>query len=601
MGKFQDIEVEYEKNKELTKEDVNLLKDWMEKQPHLPKISEFQIIIFLHSCYYKIEPTKTCIETFLVAPLKKKTHDGYQIIYCKFFNTDANKFVFSDAVKVFDMVILLMLHQLGTAPGYLILGDLAGISFGHMTKFLPTHLMKFFLYFQEALPIRLKGLLFINIPPFMDKLMALLKPFMKKELLSCLKLYTNNFDELYKTIPRDCFPDEYGGEAGTTDELVKIWKENLIANTGFFVEDEELIADESKRVEKSRNDENIFGMQGTYRRFLIAFIASDSAVLPPEFNSRILFSCISVLLPISASWKMSRFATAEEEYEKNPELRKEDVEAVQDWVSKQNHLPPIDELEIILFLHSCYYRIEPTKTCIDNFYTIRTLCPEFFANRDPRTNPAETLNLLLYAPLPKLTREGYKVIFAKLIDPNPDNYTFAGQVKVFDMATMLALHQGGTHNGVVVVTDMKEVTFSHFTKLGVVHIKKFFYYLQHAMPVRIKGLHFLNIPIFMDKIVGLIKPFMKGELFQVLYLHTDKLDTLYKYVPKECLPRDYGGDMDSVQNLIKIQNKNILENAQYFVEDEKRIVDESKRDGKPKSDNDIFGVGGGRETNRGRI
>lgn len=39
---------------------------------------------------------------------------------------------------------------------------------------------------------------------------------------------------------------------------------------------------------------------------------------------------------------MSRFATAEEEYEKNPELRKEDVEAVQDWVSKQNHLPPID-------------------------------------------------------------------------------------------------------------------------------------------------------------------------------------------------------------------------------------------------------------------
>lgn len=39
MGKFQDIEVEYEKNKELTKEDVNLLKDWMEKQPHLPKIS----------------------------------------------------------------------------------------------------------------------------------------------------------------------------------------------------------------------------------------------------------------------------------------------------------------------------------------------------------------------------------------------------------------------------------------------------------------------------------------------------------------------------------------------------------------------------------
>ncbi|KRT82511.1 CRAL-TRIO domain containing protein, partial [Oryctes borbonicus] len=127
------------------------------------------------------------------------------------------------------------------------------------------------------------------------------------------------------------------------------------------------------------------------------------------------------------------------------------------------------------------------------------MCPEFFANRDPRTNPTETLNLLLYAPLPKLTPEGYKVIFAKLIDPDPDNYSFAGQVKAFDMATMLMLRQEGSLEGIVVVTDMKDVTFSHFTKLGVMHIKKFFYYLQDAMPVRIKGLHFLCIPSFMDK------------------------------------------------------------------------------------------------------
>ncbi|KAI4454617.1 alpha-tocopherol transfer protein-related [Holotrichia oblita] len=289
---------------------------------------------------------------------------------------------------------------------------------------------------------------------------------------------------------------------------------------------------------------------------------------------------------------MSSFATIEEQYQKNPELKKEDVQTIQEWLEKQNHLPEIDEFEIILFLHSCSYKIEPTKVCIDNFYTIRTLCPEFFSNRDPKTNPDETLNLLLYAPLPKLTPEGYKVIFAKLIDTNPDNYTFAGQVKVFDMATMLALHQEGTHNGIVVVTDMKGVTFSHFTKLGVVHIKNFFYYLQHAMPVKIKGVHFLNIPSFMDKIVGLIKPFMKGELLQVLHLHTDKFDNLYKYVPKECLPKDYHGDMDSVEDLIKIQNKNILENAQYFIEDEKRIVDESKRTGSPKTGDDIFGVEG---------
>ncbi|KRT83098.1 hypothetical protein AMK59_3655, partial [Oryctes borbonicus] len=118
MTKFEDIDEEYRKNKELKKEDVQMLKEWIEKQPHLPKISEFQIIIFLHSCYYRIEPTKTCIETFytvrahcpeffkdrnpieiesklfesfLIAPLKKRTPHGYQIMYFKLINLDASK------------------------------------------------------------------------------------------------------------------------------------------------------------------------------------------------------------------------------------------------------------------------------------------------------------------------------------------------------------------------------------------------------------------------------------------------------------------------------------------------------------------------------
>lgn len=73
----------------------------------------------------------------------------------------------------------------------------------------------------------------------------------------------------------------------------------------------------------------------------------------------------------------------EEEKKKNPELTDIDIESLREWLKKQPHLPKMENNEIALFLHSNYYKIEPTKSTIETFYTIRTHVPEFFANRDP--------------------------------------------------------------------------------------------------------------------------------------------------------------------------------------------------------------------------
>ena len=73
----------------------------------------------------------------------------------------------------------------------------------------------------------------------------------------------------------------------------------------------------------------------------------------------------------------------EEEFKRNPELKEEDLQHLRDWCSKQPHFPEIGDNELIIFLHSNYYRLEPTKVTIENFLTCRTHVPEFFSNRDP--------------------------------------------------------------------------------------------------------------------------------------------------------------------------------------------------------------------------
>lgn len=59
-----DVEKIYQKDLNLKKEDINQLKEWLKKQPHLPKATEEQLIWFLHSCFYSIEKAKTTIDAF---------------------------------------------------------------------------------------------------------------------------------------------------------------------------------------------------------------------------------------------------------------------------------------------------------------------------------------------------------------------------------------------------------------------------------------------------------------------------------------------------------------------------------------------------------
>lgn len=77
------------------------------------------------------------------------------------------------------------------------------------------------------------------------------------------------------------------------------------------------------------------------------------------------------------------YVSIEEELKRNAELKMSDLQMLKDWIDKQPHLPKIEMLYLVMFLHSNYYRIEPTKRTIDNFFTARTHIPEIFSNRDP--------------------------------------------------------------------------------------------------------------------------------------------------------------------------------------------------------------------------
>ena len=69
---------------------------------------------------------------------------------------------------------------------------------------------------------------------------------------------------------------------------------------------------------------------------------------------------------------------------------------------------------------------------------------------------------------------------------------------------------------------------------------------QEALLLKIKSLHFLNAPSFMDKLMMILRPFLKKELLDMLSIHQIGAKTLEKYMPMEGLPKGAGGQYKSL-------------------------------------------------------
>ena len=84
------------------------------------------------------------------------------------------------------------------------------------------------------------------------------------------------------------------------------------------------------------------------------------------------------------------------------------------------------------------------------------------------------------------------------------------------------------------------------------------------MPIRIKGLHFINTVPFMDKVLALMKPFMKKELIDVMTLNTT-IEPFLKYVPRKMLPTECGGTGDVSYKALTGNYLNVILNIfSYF-------------------------------------
>lgn len=97
--------------------------------------------------------------------------------------------------------------------------------------------------------------------------------------------------------------------------------------------------------------------------------------------------------------------------------------------------------------------------------------------------------------------------------------------------------------------DMTGAQLGHVFRLGLFTVKHGLHYIQEGFPIRMKQIHFFNLVSFIDKILAVVRPFMKQSLWDILYLDP-KIEDTYECIPPDVFPTDYsGGTALSVREL----------------------------------------------------
>ncbi|XP_073948139.1 alpha-tocopherol transfer protein-like [Choristoneura fumiferana] len=272
-----------------------------------------------------------------------------------------------------------------------------------------------------------------------------------------------------------------------------------------------------------------------------------------------------------------------------------DVALIRDWLKKQPHLP--DDWEypcLITFLRGSSYSLEKCKRKLDMYFTMRTACPEFFNNRDiTRPELKEVfVNKVQGPPLPGVTPNGRRVTLVRGIHPNLDSQQITDTLKLALMIGDVRLTEEKVGvGGDIYVLDAAVLGPSLLAKLSPSAIKKFMICVQEAFPVKLKEVHIINTSPIVERFVNFVKPFLKEKIRKRIHVHKD-VKELYKYVPREMLPVEYGGDCSSMDVLQEQWRQKLEEYGDWFKAQESVKANEALRPGRPTNYDDLFGIDG---------
>ncbi|XP_064548893.1 retinol-binding protein pinta [Drosophila montana] len=284
-------------------DDIEALRDWVLKQPHLRGCTDQQFLLaFLRGTKFSLERAKQKYDRFYTLqasipevfnerrlatdPLvldiirsgillripQDEEDTGPCVSIIRAGSYDTSKYKFQDIIRVGSMFgeIMMFEDENATVSGYVEIMDMKGVTGTHLFALQPELLRKFSAYADEAMPTRQKGIHFINVPPAFETGFNTLRSFFPAKIKSRISV-SSDPDAIFNIVPRDYLPLEYGGTHGIVEDISHAMEKKLFGYAQYFSASQHFGTDEKLRdfscpvLDKCSS----FGAVGSFRKLEI--------------------------------------------------------------------------------------------------------------------------------------------------------------------------------------------------------------------------------------------------------------------------------------------------------------------------------------------
>ncbi|TDG44545.1 hypothetical protein AWZ03_009017 [Drosophila navojoa] len=295
--------------------------------------------------------------------------------------------------------------------------------------------------------------------------------------------------------------------------------------------------------------------------------------------------------PISAELRQ----VAETELNEVPSRLPDDLKALRDWLAKQPHLKARQDAQfLVAFLRGCKFSLEKAKSKLDYFYTLKTMMPEVFANRQMDERNIAVCRAGTYVRLPKPFGPGGPRI--QLTDYSNFESNGFKLIDLFRYQTTLLEHlvredDNAVISGTIEIIDMSKMSLSLVAQMDISLIKKMGVFADKGTPIRLKGVHLVNCPKEAVTVLNLGKSLMPAKLQNRFHVHRN-MEELSQIIPREYMPEEYGGSNGRIADIVAQTEQDMLSYSNYLKEESNYGVDEQLRPGKRLTADSLFGIEG---------